>query len=185
MKVEHTVLFSAETIQEEVCRLAARIDAGSVDSFVVVTVLRGAAIFSSDLVRMMKTETELTYISASSYLEDFKAAGSVTINQEAELDAQDRHVLIVEDIIDTGRTLKVIAAAVAEKAPRSVSTVALVNKTGRRATDYEATYTGFDITHEFIYGYGLDWNEQFRHLPYLAIANPETIITQALVAPPG
>jgi hypothetical protein len=82
-------------------------------------------------------------------------------------------LLIVEDIIDTGRTLETIAATVTKEAPKSVSTVALINKTNRRNTDFEATYTGFDITDEFIYGYGLDWNQQYRDLPYIAIANPK------------
>ncbi len=174
MIVEHTVLYSADTIQSEVGRLAARIDSNDVDSYVVVTVLKGAAIFSSDLVRQMETDTELVFITASSYLKDFTPSETLTVNQETELGVRDRHVLIVEDIIDTGRTLQEIAATVALENPRSVSTVALINKTSRRTTDFEATYTGIDVTDEFIYGYGLDWNQQFRDLPYIAIANPET-----------
>lgn len=172
--MEHTVLFPAEKIQEVVGRLAGLVDAGDVDSYVVVSVLKGAAIFSSDLVRQMETNTELIYITASSYLHDFTPSDTLAVNQVTELDVRNRHVLIVEDIIDTGRTLKAIAATVALESPKSVSTVALINKTNRRTTDFEATYTGLDITDEFIYGYGLDWNQQFRDLPYIAIATPET-----------
>ena len=175
--MEHTVLFSAETIQEVVGRLAARIDTSDVDSFVVVSVLKGAAIFSSDLIRRMETDTELVYITASSYLKDFTPSDALEVNQETELGVQDRHVLIVEDIIDTGRTLKAIAATVAKEGPRSVSTVALINKTNRRTTDFEPNFTGIDITDEFIYGYGLDWNQKYRDLPYIAIANPDTAST--------
>ena len=177
MIMEHTVLYSAEDIQGEVGRLAARIDSNTVDSYVVVAVLKGAAIFSSDLVRAMRTETELVYITASSYPQDFTPSESLTVNNDMELDVTDRHVLIVEDIIDTGRTLQQIAATVDIEDPKSVSTVALVNKTNRRTTSFESTYTGFDITDEFIYGYGLDWNQRFRDLPYIAIANPETAPT--------
>lgn len=175
--MEHTVLYSAEAIRGEVEQLAARIDSSKADSYVVVTVLKGAAIFSSDLVRVMQTETELVYITASSYLQDFTPSESLTVNKDMELGVTDRHVLIVEDIIDTGRTLQEIAATVAMEDPKSVSTVALVNKTNRRTTGFEATYTGIDITDEFIYGYGLDWNQQFRDLPYIAIANPESART--------
>jgi hypoxanthine phosphoribosyltransferase len=125
----------------------------------------------------MRTETELVYITASSYLQDFTPSESLTVNNDMELGVTDRHVLIVEDIIDTGRTLQEIAATVDIDDPKSVSTVALVNKTNRRTTSFEATYTGFDITDEFIYGYGLDWNQRFRDLPYIAIANPEAART--------
>lgn len=172
--MEHTVLFSTEVIQDVVGRLADIIDASDVDTYVVVSVLKGAAIFSSDLVRRMETETELVYISASSYLEDFTPSETLIVRQTTELGVRDRHVLIVEDIIDTGRTLKAIAATVALESPQSASTVAFINKTNRRTTDFEATYTGLDITDEFVYGYGLDWNQQYRDLPYIAIANPET-----------
>jgi len=177
MTKEHTVLYSAAEIHAEVERLAVRIDSNNVGSYVVVTVLKGAAIFSSDLVRAMRTETELVYITASSYLKDFTPSESLTVNNDVELGLTDRHVLIVEDIIDTGRTLQEIAATVVKEDPKSVSTVALVNKTNRRTTSFEATYTGIDITDELIYGYGLDWNQRFRDLPYLAIANPEGVHT--------
>jgi hypoxanthine phosphoribosyltransferase len=179
--VGHTVLFSAETIHEAVGRLAAQIDASDVDALVVVPVLKGAAIFSSDLIRGMETETELIYITASSYVKDFTPSDTLTVNQETELGVRDRHLLIVEDIIDTERIKEAIAATVAKEAPKSVSTVALINKTNRRNTDFEATYTGFDITDEFIYGYGLDWNQQYRDLPYIAIATRN----QRITAPPG
>lgn len=173
MNVEHTVLFTAEAIRDEVARLASVIDARKVDSYVVVTVLKGAAMFSSDLVRAMETDTELVYITASSYLRGFTPSGSLTVSAPNELGVTGRHVLIVEDIIDTGRTLQKIADTVSEEGPESVSTVALVNKTNRRAADFEATYTGFEITGEFIYGYGLDWDQRFRDLPYIAIADPD------------
>jgi hypoxanthine phosphoribosyltransferase len=169
---EHTVLFTAERIARQVQDLASAIDDAQVDSYLVITVLKGAAIFSSDLVRAMTTDTELSYITASSYIEGFTPGVSLTVNSESDLALDGRHVLIVEDIIDTGRTLQRIQAIVADQNAKSITTVALVNKTDRRETDFEPTHSGFEITDQFIYGYGLDWNQRFRDLPYIAIANP-------------
>ena len=170
--MEHTVLFAAEHIARQVRDLASAIDNANVDSYLVVTVLKGASIFSSDLVRAMTTDTELSYITASSYIDGFTPGNSLSVNLESGLALDGRHVLIVEDIIDTGRTLQRIQAVVAEQHAKSITTVALINKTGRRKTAFEPTHSGFQITDQFIYGYGLDWDQQFRGLPYRAIANP-------------
>jgi hypoxanthine phosphoribosyltransferase len=170
--MEHTVLFTAERIARQVRDLASAIDSANVDSYAVVTVLKGAAIFSSDLVRAMTTDTELSYITASSYVDGFTPGASLTVSAEPALAIDGRHVLIVEDIIDTGRTLQRIEAIVADQHAKSITTVALINKTGRRKTTFEPTHSGFQITDQFIYGYGLDWDQQFRDLPYIAIANP-------------
>jgi hypoxanthine phosphoribosyltransferase len=170
--MDHTILFSPGDIKREVSRLAEAIDATGADSLLVVAVLKGAAIFSSDLVRAMTTDTELAYITASSYTDDFTPGDTLAVKQNTTIDFQGRDVLIVEDIIDTGRTLQSISTIIQQGRPQSVSTVALVNKTSRRTTNLQPTHSGFNITDEFIYGYGLDWNERFRHLPYIAIANP-------------
>ena len=169
----HEVLFSAETVADAVNDLAAVIDRDFDDSrLVVLTVLKGAAIFSSDLVRAMSTETELAYITASSYSDGFTPGDSLNVDGDIDLDLAGRDVLIVDDIIDTGRTLAELAELVETQGPRSVSTVALINKTSRRSADREATYHGLQIGDEFIYGYGLDWDERFRDLPFIALANP-------------
>lgn len=169
--MKHTVLFSAEDIEQEVSRLAAAIDAANLASVLVVTVLKGAAVFSSDLVRAMTTDTELAYITASSYTEGFTPGATLTIHQHRAIDVRGRNVLIVEDIVDTGRTLGNISTIMQQGLPESLATVALVNKTIRRSLDLQPSYTGFNITDEFIYGYGLDWNERFRDLPYIAVAD--------------
>ena len=170
--MEHTVLFAAEHIARQVRDLASAIDNANVDSYLVVTVLKGAAIFSSDLVRAMTTDTELSYITASSYIDGFTPGNSLSVNPESGLALDGRHVLIVEDIIDTGRTLQRIQAVVAEQHAKSITTVALINKTGRRKTAFEPTHSGFQITDQSICGYRLDWDQQFRGLPDIAIANP-------------
>lgn len=173
MDRDHVELFSAEMIADAVKNLAAEIDHNFDDRrLVVLTVLKGAAIFSSDLVRAMRTETELSYITASSYSDGFTPGESLRLEGGIDLDVAGRDVLIVDDIIDTGRTLAELASLVEKGEPRSVSTVALISKTSRRTADREATYHGLQIGEEFIYGYGLDWDERFRDLPFIALANP-------------
>lgn len=173
MATEHTVLFSGGVIAENVAELAARIDHDhSDDGVVVIVVLKGAAIFASDLVRAMATETELAYLTASSYVDGFTPGETLSLSGDLDLDVGDRDVLIVDDIIDTGRTLAELSAMVAAHGPRRVATVALVSKASRRSPDAEPDYHGLEISDEFIYGYGLDWDERYRDLPFIALANP-------------
>jgi hypoxanthine phosphoribosyltransferase len=169
--VDHSVLFSADQIREKVTELANTIDSQSYESIVAVTVLNGAVIFSSDLVRAMTTDVELRYLSASSYVDGFTPGEEVVIDADHDLGVEGRHVLIVEDIVDTGRTLTELGKIISAQNPLTVSTVTLIDKTDRRGTGFTPTYAGFAITTELIYGYGMDWDEQFRDLPYIAIAN--------------
>jgi len=169
----HTVLFSADIIAGIVRDLARAIDRDLGGSrVVVVTVLKGAVMFSSDLVRAMTTETELAYVTASSYAGGFTPGATLQLDTGAELELAGRDVLIVDDIIDTGRTLGELSEVFRGWGPRSISTVALINRTSRREAAAEATYSGLDIDDEFIYGYGLDWDEAHRDLPFIALANP-------------
>jgi hypoxanthine phosphoribosyltransferase len=173
MASEHTVLFSAEVISGTVHDLALSIDRDlGGRRLVVITVLKGAVMFACDLVRAMEAETELAFLSASSYSGGFTPGETLRLQRDIELDVAGRDVLIVDDIIDTGRTLTELTGLVQLQKPRSVSTVALVNKTSRRAADAEPTYSGLEIGEEFIYGYGLDWDERYRDLPFIALANP-------------
>jgi hypoxanthine phosphoribosyltransferase len=173
MADRHTVLFSAEEISATVRDLAASIDRDLGGSrLVVIIVLKGAVMFACDLVRAMEAETEIAFLSASSYSGGFTPGETLQLQQDIELDVTGRDVLIVDDIIDTGRTLTELADLVQLQQPRSVSTVALVNKTSRRAAAAEPTYSGLEIGEEFIYGYGLEWDERYRDLPFIALANP-------------
>ena len=167
------MLFSADTIAEKVRELAVAIDRDhGEDGVIVIVVLKGAVIFAADLVRSMATATELAFLTASSYAEGFTPGESLSLDGDIDLGVTGRDVLIVDDIIDTGRTLKELSALVTGRGPRSVATVALVSKTSRRAPDAEPDYHGLEIGDEFIYGYGLDWDERYRDLPFIALANP-------------
>ncbi|MDH3706077.1 MAG: hypoxanthine phosphoribosyltransferase [Acidimicrobiia bacterium] len=173
MATAHTVLFSADAIADTVDQLARRIDRDHGDEgLIVVVVMKGAAIFAADLVRAMRTETELAYLTASSYVDGFTPGESLSLRGDLDIDVGGRDVLIVDDIIDTGRTLRELSALVAAQGPRRVATAALVSKTSRRAADAEPTYHGIEIGDEFIYGYGLDWDERYRDLPFIALASP-------------
>lgn len=173
MAIEHIVLFSADKLAEKVHELAAQIDRDhGDDGVIVIVVLKGAAIFAADLVRAMATETELAFLTASSYREGFTPGETLSVEGEMDLDVGGRDVLIVDDIIDTGRTLQELSALVSRRGPRHVATVALISKTSRRSPDAEPDYHGLEISDEFIYGYGLDWDERYRDLPFIALANP-------------
>ena len=170
--MDHRVLFSADQIGAKVAEMADSIDSQRYGSVVAVTVLNGAVIFSSDLVRAMGTDAELRYLSASSYVDGFTPGEEIVIDADRELGVEGRHVLIVEDIVDTGRTLTELQKIISAQEPLTVSTATLVDKTDRRDTGFVPTFSGFEITTELIYGYGMDWDERFRDLPYIAIANP-------------
>jgi hypoxanthine phosphoribosyltransferase len=173
MAVEHSVLFSAEVIAEAVDGIATSVDRDfGGDGLVVLTVLKGAAIFSADLVRAMTTETELVYMGASSYVDGFTPGKSLTLQGDIGVDVSGRDVLIVDDIIDTGRTLGELSALVESLGARKVATAALISKTSRRSAGAEPDYQGLEIADEFIYGYGLDWDERYRDLPFIALASP-------------
>lgn len=172
MGLDHTVLFSNDTIAAKVGELAAQIDSDyGDDGLVVIVVLKGAAIFAADLVRAMETETELTYLTASSYDEGFTPGESLSLRGDLDIDVSGRNVLIVDDIIDTGRTLTELCNLAAGRGASSVATIALVSKTSRRSPGAEPDYYGLEIADEFIYGYGLDWDERYRDLPFIAIAS--------------
>ena len=169
--MEHRVLFPESALRAQVSRLAAEIDSVGVHSYVTIVVLKGAVIFASDLIRAMTTPTEQIYISASSYSAGFEPGENLELEWAIGSEVEGRHVLVIEDIVDTGRTLREIEDRVRSVNPASVSSVALINKTQRRSESYAPTYTGFDITDEFIYGYGLDWDEKYRDLPFVAVVS--------------
>jgi hypoxanthine phosphoribosyltransferase len=172
LSAEHTVLFSPEEIAEAVRRIARAIDQEvTQESLLVVAVLKGAVIFVSDLARAMSAHTELAFITASSYTEDFTPGQALELHHENGIEVEGRHVLIVDDIVDTGRTLRALAELVEIKGAAQVTTAALISKTSRRSDGAGPDHYGFEIGHELIYGYVIEWNERHRDLPYIAIAH--------------
>lgn len=136
---------------------------------VVVCILKGSSIFFSDLIRNMKTKLTVDFMSVSSYGSGTKSSGNVVIKQDLTTDIKGRDVLIVEDIIDSGNTLYNLKKILNERLPASVNIVTLLDKPDRREVPMEPEYTCFVIEDEFVIGYGLDYAEAYRNLPYVGV----------------
>lgn len=176
---ELKVLIEADRIHEEVFRLAARIEAEYADKpLTVLGVLKGSVFFLVDLIRLIRIPLHLEFIRASSYGEGTTSSGEVMLGQ-LESSLEGRHVLVVDDILDSGRTLAAIVAEVQNSNPASVKTCVLVDKQTERAVDHEADYRAFRIPEVFIVGYGLDYAEQHRNLPYIASINDLSFLDES------
>ena len=136
---------------------------------VMVGVLKGAFVFLADLVRRVELPVEIDFVAVSSYGADTVSSGVVKIIKDLDLDIEGKHVIVVEDIVDTGLTLKYLTGMLRERGPISVEVCALLNKPDARKVDIDVKYCGFDVPPLFVVGYGLDYAEKFRHLPYVGI----------------
>ena len=136
---------------------------------VVVGLLRGSFVFIADLVRHLDLPVEVDFMTVSSYGNAMVSSRQVRIIQDLETDIKDRDVLIVEDIIDTGHTLSQVIKILKTRMPKSLSICTLLNKPSRREVDVPIDWTGFDIPDEFVIGYGIDYAQQGRNLPHIAV----------------
>lgn len=134
----------------------------------LVSILKGAFVFMADLCRAVTVPCEIGFMSAKSYYEGTVSAGKVTITLDLEQDISKYHVIIVEDIIDTGRTLNDVVKLLKERGPLSLKVVTLLDKPSRRVVDFKADISLFTIPDHFVIGYGLDCGEHYRNLPYIA-----------------
>ncbi|WP_336790715.1 hypoxanthine phosphoribosyltransferase [Paenibacillus sp. MMO-177] len=139
----------------------------------VICVLKGAFIFMSDLVKEMPIKLELDFMAVSSYGASTKSSGVVKIIKDLDASVEGRDVLIVEDIIDSGLTLSYLIDVLERRNAKSVTVATLFDKPARRSVDLEADYTGFSLPDEFVVGYGLDYAEKYRNLPFIGILKPE------------
>ncbi len=169
-----TILYTAEEIQARVRAMARAIDADhqTDDPLHVVGVLKGSFVFAADLIRAMRTPLTLDFIVIASYLDGATSSGEIQLLKDLDSAIEGRPVLIVEDIVDTGRTLHYLHAVLRARAPSSLKTACLLSKPTRRAVDAPVDYVGFEIDDRFIVGYGLDHAERFRHLPHIAVIEP-------------
>jgi len=134
----------------------------------LVCVLRGALIFTADLIRCLRVPARVDFIAISSYEDGTESSGVVRITKDLDDSIEGRHVLVVEDIIDTGLTLRYLLENLATRSPANVKVCALLDKPSRRRAAVEADYVGFTIGDEFVVGYGLDHAQRYRGLPYVA-----------------
>ena len=134
----------------------------------LVSILKGAFVFLADLARKITVPCEIDFMCAKSYYASTNSSGSVNITMDLDHDVTDYHLVIVEDIIDTGRTLKQIVSILRDRNPLSLHVVTLLDKPSRRAVEFNADYSLFTIPDHFVIGYGLDCDEYYRNLPYIA-----------------
>jgi hypoxanthine phosphoribosyltransferase len=175
-----SVLLSSDAIQAKVAELGAQvgedyretIDANGQD-LLLVTVLKGAVFFVTDLARAIPLPTQLEFMAVSSYGSSTSSSGVVRILKDLDRDINDRDVLIVEDIVDSGLTLSWLLRNLATRHPRSLRVCTLMRKPDAVRDDVDIAYVGFDIPNEFVVGYGLDYAERYRDLPYIGTLDPK------------
>jgi hypoxanthine phosphoribosyltransferase len=160
------VLLSAEQIHNRIAELGAEIDRDypSGEPVFLIAVLKGAFIFMADLASAMKTPTRIEFIGISSYGKGKTSSGQVQLTKDLDAPIEGHHVIIVEDILDTGITLNYLTKLMAQRKPKSLRIVALLDKPERRKSPVKADYVGFTIPDEFVVGYGLDYAEDYRNL---------------------
>jgi hypoxanthine phosphoribosyltransferase len=175
------IVFTEDQLRRRVAELGEAIsgDYADTDGLLLVAVLRGAALFIADLARGITVPVEMDFMAVSSYGSSTKSSGVVRIQKDLDEMIEDRDVLVVEDILDTGLTLKYLLKNLASRQPRTLEVVTLMSKEGKQRVPISCRYVGFSIPDEFVVGYGLDFAERYRNLPYIGILRPEAYADQA------
>lgn len=169
-----SVMISEFQLDERVRELALLIEKDyKGKELLVIAVLKGANIFMGDLIRKINLPIEIDFIAASSYGHSTESSGVVKIVKDLDYSIEGKHVIIVEDIIDTGLTLKYLEENFNSRKPASLAICTLLDKPERRKANIDVQYVGFEIPDEFIVGYGIDFSEKYRNLPYIATLKPE------------
>ena len=168
------VLLSEEEIRAKCKEMGARISQEyKGKNLMLVTVLKGAVVFLADLMRAIEVPAEIDFMVVSSYGSGVKSSGVVKIVKDLDVPLAGKDLLIVEDILDSGLTLSYIKELLASRGPASIKIATLLDKPSRRKVDLVADYIGFSVPDEFVIGYGLDYDEKYRNLPYIGILKPE------------
>jgi hypoxanthine phosphoribosyltransferase len=168
------VLITREQIREKTAELAREISGDyQGKNPLLVCILKGGLMFLADLIRRIDLPVEIDFMAVSSYGDATESSGVVRILMDLERNIQGRHVLIVEDIIDTGRTLNYIMQNLRTRGPASIKICTLLNKPARRELAIPLHYVGFEIPDKFVVGYGLDYGEIYRNLPFVGVLKPE------------
>ncbi len=168
-----TVMLSAEQVQARVASLAAEIsrDYPADEDIHLVAILKGAFLFLGDLIRAMPRTVTVDFMAVSSYGKGTSSSGEVRMIKDLDTGLEGRHVIIVEDIVDTGLTLSYLQEILRARNPKTLRTACLLSKPSRRKIDVKVEYVGFTIEDRFVVGYGLDYAEKFRNLPYIGVLN--------------
>ncbi len=168
------VLLTAEQIRVRVAEMAQRISADYRDREpVLVAVLDGAVVFLADLMRALTIPLRVDFVKWSSYGDGTSSSGEVQLLKDLSQSVEGKHVLVVEDIVDTGLTLHYLLENLAARDPATVAVAALLDKPSRRKVEVKLDYVGFQVPDAFVVGYGLDFGQRYRNLPYVAVLKPE------------
>lgn len=168
-----TVLISKEQLQGKIREIGEKISRDyEGEELVLIGVLKGGFVFLADLMREISNPLELDFISVSSYGASTKTSGVVRMIKDVDIDVKDKNILIVEDIVDTGLTLKYIKELFEARGPKSVRVCTALDKPSRRRVELVPEYCGFEIPDEFVVGYGLDYNNKYRNIPDVYVLHP-------------
>ena len=164
------VLLSEEEVDKRIQEIGDQITGDYAGKQIhMVCVLKGGAFFMCELAKRIKLDVSLDFMSASSYGSGPESSGLVKIVKDLDEPLKDKEVIVVEDIVDSGRTLSYLLKMLSERGPKSLKLCTLLDKPSRRVTDVDVTYTGFKIPDEFVVGYGLDYDQMYRNLPYIGV----------------
>ncbi len=170
------ILIDADRLQARIAELGEELSADYRGrDLLLVGVLKGAVFFMADLMRRITVPCEIDFMAISSYGAATDSSGVVRILKDLEINIEGRHVLVVEDIIDSGLTLSYLVRNLEAREPASLEICALMTKPERREIDVDVRYTGFEIPNRFVIGYGLDFAERYRNLPYVAVLHPDLV----------
>lgn len=168
------ILFTEEQLREKVKELGIKISEDyKGKDLVVVGILKGSVIFAAELIKNITIPCEIDFMAVSSYGNSTETSGIVKILKDLDQNIEGKHVLIVEDIVDTGVTLNYLLKYLKARKAIGIEIVSLLNKQARRKVEIDVKYMGFEVPDEFIVGYGIDYAEKYRNLPYIGILKPE------------
>lgn len=168
------ILLTKQEIDMMVHRIASSInDDFYGEEVTAVVILKGSIMFAADLVRCLTVNVKLDFMQASSYGSGVESSGVISIKKDLETDVKGKNVLIIEDIVDSGRTLSLLREEIEKRGAKKVAIASLLSKPSRRVVDVEVEYIGAEIPDEFVVGYGLDMDEKYRQLDYIGILKPE------------
>ena len=170
------VVYTQEQLQARIAEMGAQITEDYKDckeEIFCVGILKGAVMFYTDLLRQIKLPVNFDFMIASSYGSGTSTTGSVKILKDLDYDIENKHLLVIEDIIDSGTTMCYLKKYFAARKPKSVKLAALLSKPSRRTADVDIDYCGYIVPDEFLVGYGLDYAEKYRNLPYIGVLKPE------------
>ena len=172
------ILIDADTLQHRIAELGQEIsqDYADCENLLLICVLKGGVMFLTDLMRHISVPHEIDFMALSSYGKGARdSSGMVRVDMDLTAEVGGKHVLIVEDIIDSGHTLSFLMRMLSARTPASLKLCTLLNKSSRRITPIPIEYMGFEIEDKFVFGYGLDLDEKFRNLPFIGVVKPESI----------